>query len=68
MNTKDTKKNWLQKIETYDDYQYEFEEEREQTSKKDDKKESPEKPTKAVLEEINKLVIKKETDIDRNLF
>ena len=51
-----------------DDYQYEFEEEREQTSKKADKKESPEKPTKAVLEEINKLVIKKETDIDRNLF
>ena len=36
-----------------DDYQYEFEEEKEQTSKKADKKESPEKPTKAGLEEIN---------------
>ena len=51
-----------------DDYQHEFQEEKEQTSKKAEKKELPEKPTKADLEEINKLVIKKETDIDRDLF
>ena len=41
------------KLRLPDDYQYEFEEEKEQTSKKADKKESPEKPTKAGLEEIN---------------
>ena len=63
-----TQKKFVYKTWLADDYQHGFEEEKEQTSKKADKKELPEKPTKGDLEEINKLVIKKETDIDRDLF
>ena len=48
-----TQKKFVYKTWLADDYQHGFEEEKEQTSKKADKKESPEKPTKAGLEEIN---------------
>ena len=46
LNTKDTKKFNYKKLRLTDDYQYEFEEEKEQTSKKSDNKEPPKKPTK----------------------
>ena len=51
-----------------DDYQYESEEEQEQTSKKSNKKEPPKKPTKTDVEELNELIIKKETGMNRELF
>ena len=44
----------------------EFEEQ--QTSEKFNKKEPPIKPTKTDFDELNKLVIKKETDINKELF
>ena len=45
----------------------EFEEEQ-QTSKKSNKKEPPNKPTKTNVNELNEIIIKKETDISKELF
>ena len=42
-----------------DDYQYESEKEKEQTSKKSDKKELPEKLKKTDVRESNELIIKR---------
>ena len=46
LNTKDTEKFNYKKLRFTDDYQYESEEEKEQTSKKSDKKELPKKTIK----------------------
>ena len=52
-----------------DDYQYESEEEeKQQTSRKPDKKELPKKPIKDDLRKFNEWVDEKETDINRELF
>ena len=56
------------KLKLTDDYQYKSEEEQEQTSKKPNKKEPPKKPTKTDVNELNELIIKKETGINRELF
>ena len=50
-----------------DDYQYVSENEEEQwTSKKSNKKEPPKKPTKTDVNELNELIIKKETGTNKN--
>ena len=68
LDTKNRKKFDYKKLRLTDDYQYESEEEQEQTSKKSNKKEPPKKPTKTDLEELNELIIKKETGMNRELF
>ena len=70
MNTKDTKKFNYTKLRLTDDYQYESEneEEQEQISKKSNKKEPLKKTTKTDVKELNELIIKKETGINRELF
>ena len=52
-----------------DDYQYVSENEEEQwTSKKSNEKEPPKKPTKTDVNELNELIVKKETGTNRELF
>ena len=52
-----------------DDYQYESESEEEQrTGKKFNKKEPFKKPTKTDVNDLNELIIKKETDVNREIF
>ena len=41
---------------------------KQQTSKKFNEKESPKKPTKVDVKEFSELIIKKEKDIDKNIF
>ena len=67
LNTKDTKKFGYKKLRFTEDYESESEEEK-QTRKKPDKKEPPKKPTSTDMKKFNKLVIKEETDINRELF
>ena len=68
MDRKDKKFNYT-KLRLTDDYQYESEnkEKQEQTSKKSNKKEPPKKPRKTDVKELNELIIKKETGINREL-
>ena len=49
-------------------YQYESEEEKEQTSKKFDKKEPPKNRTKNDVRELNEFITKQETSMNRELF
>ena len=57
------------KLRLINDYQYKSEnEEEQQTSKKFNKKEPPEKPTKTDISEFSKLIAKEETDINKELF
>ena len=61
LNTKDKKINYT-KLRLTDYYQYEYQNEEEQwTSKKFNKKEPSKNPTKTDLNELNELIIKKET-------
>ena len=67
LNTKDKKLLYHKKLRLTDDYQYEPEkekEEKQQTSIISHKKESPKKPTKDDLSEINKWVNEKEPGIN----
>ena len=68
MDRKDKKFNYT-KLRLTDDYQYESEnkEKQEQISKKSNKKEPPKKPKKTDVKELNELIIKKETGINREL-
>ena len=68
MNTKDTQKINYKKLRLNNDYQYESEEEKEQTSIKSDKKEPPKKPTKTDVRELNEFITKEETGMNRELF
>ena len=69
LNTKDRKNFNYIKLRLTDDYQYESENEEEQrTSKKFKKKEPLKKPTQSDANELNELIIKKETGINRELF
>ena len=68
LNTKDTKKFNYTKLRLTDDYQYESEEEKEQTNKKSDIKEPPENPTKTDMRELNKFITKEETGMNKELF
>ena len=56
------------KLRLTGNYQYESEEEKEQTSKKSNKKESPKKPTKTGVRELNEFITKEETGMNRELF
>ena len=67
LNTKDTKKFGYTKLRLTEDYESESDEEK-QTRKKPDKKEPPKKPTSTDMKEFNKLVIKEETGMNRELF
>ena len=67
LNTKDTKKFNYKKLRFTDDYQYKFEEEKEQTSKKSDKKEPPKKQTKTDVKELDELITKEEAGMNREL-
>ena len=68
LNTKNRKNFDYTKLRLTDDYQYKSEnEEKQQTSKKFNKKEPPKKPTKTDVNELNELIIKEETGIDREL-
>ena len=68
------KKNFnYKKLRLTDDYQYEPEEEKQQTSKKEppkkpDKKEPPKKPSKVDLRKSNEWINKKEAGINSELF
>ena len=55
------------KLRFTDDYLQQFEEEEGQTDKKLDKKEPPKKPTKTDVKEFNKLIIEKETGMNKEL-
>ena len=68
LTTKDRKKINYTKLRLINDYQYQSKEEQEQTSKKFNKREPPKKPTKTDVKELNELIIKKETGINRELF
>ena len=68
MDTKDKKNFNYTKLRLTDDYQHESEEEQKQTSKKFGKKEPPKKPTKTDVKELNELIIKEETGINKELF
>ena len=69
LNRKNKKNFDYTKLRLTNDYQYESEnEEEQQTSKKFNKKEPPIKPTKTDVNELNELIVKEETDIDRELF
>ena len=68
LNTKDTKKINYKKLRLNNDYQYESEEEKEQTSIKSDKKEPPKKPTKTDVRELNELITKEEIGMNWELF
>ena len=68
LNTKNTKKFNYKKLGLTNDYQYEFEEEKKQTNKKSDKEEPPKKPTKTDVRELNELITKEETGMNRELF
>ena len=67
LNTKDTKKFGYTKLRLTEDYESESDKEK-QTRKKPDKKEPPKKPTSTDMKEFNKLVIKEETGMNRELF
>ena len=47
---------------------YESEEDEKQNAKMPDKKEPPKKPTENDVKELNKLIIKKEAGVNRELF
>ena len=68
LNAKDTKKFNYKKLRVTDDYQYDSEEEKEQTSKNSDKKELLKKPTKTDVRELNEFIIKEQTGMKRELF
>ena len=68
LNTKDTKKINYKTLRLTDHYQYESEEEKEQTIKNSDKKGPPKKPTKTDVREWNELITKEETGMKRELF
>ena len=69
LNTKNRKNSDYTKLRLTDDYQYKSEnEEEQQTSKKFNKKEPLKKPTKTDVNELNELIIKEETSVDRELF
>ena len=66
LNTKNRKNFDYTKLRVTDDYQHKsVNEEEQQTSKKFNKKEPPKKPTKTDVNELNELIIKEETDIDK---
>ena len=68
LNTKDTKKFNYKKSRLTDDYEYESEEEKEQTSKNSDRKEPPKIPTKSDVRELNEFFTKEEAGMNMELF
>ena len=66
LNKKNRKHFDYKTLRLTNDYQYMSQnEEEQQTSKKFNKKEPPKKPTKTDVNELNELIIKEETSIDR---
>ena len=67
LKREDIKKIDYTKLRLTNDYEYNFEEEK-QTDKKPDKKDLSENPTKDDVKELNELINKEEMDINRKLF